>query len=425
MSLNQHLPRLLRSATMRRVSLNTVWLLVGRLSSQGLLFLFSILVARALGEVGLGQYAFITSVVFVGNMLTTFGMDTLLIRDIARQEQSAPLAGALVIQLALSLLFIFVVYLSANFLPNQNVATATALRIYSLALLPMAFFTVFTAALRAHERMDLFLIVGLVTAVTQTGGAFFLLQQQSNLYHLAWLLVIVQILGAAVGGWLCYQHLLGFTFNWPRLTTNQLQQSLRLGLPLALLTACTVFYRRMGIFALSTLADDATTGWFSAAMRLVEIGRMVPYALFGALFPVLARRETAVSSPPQHRHTLTLLGLLAEMAAIAALLWLFAAPLITWLYGSSYAPSISALRILAWSLPPFAAAMALSVQLIAQQRERFVLAVTGVTLLGTAVALYLVIPHWGLSGAAWTLIGSETLQTLLLLAAPQLRNRLA
>lgn len=415
MNLSQHWFQLFKSATAQRISRNSIWLLLGRLGSQGLLFLFSVLTARALGEAGLGQYAFIAAILFVGNMITTFGMDTLLIRDIARQNQaaSASTAAALVIQLTLSLLFILIAYLGADFLPHQAPTTIAALHVYSLALLPMAFLTIFTAVLRAHERMALFLVVTMITAVIQTGGAFLLFQFQGGLLQLAWLLLLVQIVGAVSGGWLCYHEFPTFSFHWTSLNSHNLYEAVRIGLPLALLTTCTVLYRRMGIFALSTLTNDASTGWFSAAMRLVEVGRMLPYALFGALFPVLARQKLDIPTT-SHRRLIALAGLLMVMTGTAAGLWLLAAPLITWLFGENYAPAIPALRILAWSLPPFTTAMALSMQLIAQDQERLVLGVTGLTVVGTAVALRNAIPIWGVTGAAWTLVLSETVQTLLL-----------
>ena len=84
------------------------------------MLIFTILVARYLGDAGLGQYAFIAAVMFVGNVISTFGMDTLLIREIAarRSADTPTLTAALLIQLALSLLFISIIFLTAADYPT-------------------------------------------------------------------------------------------------------------------------------------------------------------------------------------------------------------------------------------------------------------------------------------------------------------------
>ena len=57
--------------------------LAARLGAQALGLLFTAVLARALGEAGLGQFAFISAVLLIGNAVTTFGLDTLLIREVA------------------------------------------------------------------------------------------------------------------------------------------------------------------------------------------------------------------------------------------------------------------------------------------------------------------------------------------------------
>ncbi|MCA9926088.1 MAG: oligosaccharide flippase family protein, partial [Anaerolineales bacterium] len=90
-----------KSPPFPRITQNAFWLLLARLGGQALMLLFTVLVARRLGEVGLGQYAFIAAMLFVGNVFTTFGMDTYLIREIARAEREpfAPIGRALQLQL--------------------------------------------------------------------------------------------------------------------------------------------------------------------------------------------------------------------------------------------------------------------------------------------------------------------------------------
>jgi len=138
--------------------LNSLWLLIARLGSQAALALFTILIARQLGSAAFGEYAFVVTIVFIGNMVTTFGTDMILIRDIAARHDYSRLAPSLIIQLSLSALLIAVTFFAT---------TLAALKIYSLSLIPLAFFTVFTSMLRGQQRMDLYAILGMTTAVMQ------------------------------------------------------------------------------------------------------------------------------------------------------------------------------------------------------------------------------------------------------------------
>ena len=151
----------------RRVRLNSIWLLLARLITQAALVMSTVLIARTLGVAVFGQYAFVAALIVLGNVVTTFGTDTLLIREVARDRRdSTSLVGAaLWLQLALSASWLIVVVMGAQPLIDQSGDALLALKIYSLSLLPLAFFTVYSAVLRAHERMDLYLLLSAVAAV--------------------------------------------------------------------------------------------------------------------------------------------------------------------------------------------------------------------------------------------------------------------
>ncbi len=63
---------------------NSTWLLLARLTAQALAILFIAITARKLGLDDYGHFAFIASILLIGNTFTNFGTDTFLIRDTAR-----------------------------------------------------------------------------------------------------------------------------------------------------------------------------------------------------------------------------------------------------------------------------------------------------------------------------------------------------
>ena len=192
----------------------STWLLLARISTQAIGFVFTVLVARFLGEAGLGQYSFISAIIFLGNTAASFGMDALLIRELAGQKndrQTRDLLGSAIwLQLILSITFLIALQLLANQLPLSTIGTVTALRLYSLALIPLSFFSVFSAALRAAERMDLFFAANLTSGLLQIVlGALFLLSG-AGLVEISILLFLTQTWAALHSGWLCYKYINSF-----------------------------------------------------------------------------------------------------------------------------------------------------------------------------------------------------------------------
>jgi O-antigen/teichoic acid export membrane protein len=398
------------------LTLNSFWLLLTRLGTQALMIVFVGVVARRLGGAGLGQYAYVASLVFIGNAFTTFGTDTLLIREVAQtgHTRTPVFPASLWIQLGLSALWLFGVAVAGAAVPGQSSETLLALNLYSLALIPMAFYTVFSATLRAYERMDLFLLLNLCISLLQTGGAALVLTTHASLLALCALLLAVQTVTAGLAGVACAFLLPGFTWHW-RVTRAELSVVLRAALPLAGLSILAIVSQRLNILMLSTITGDAATGWFSAAARVVEGLKIGHYAVLGALFPVLARgmRPDGAERPRFNAgqalrpSLIRLLGLAAGMAlAITAL----AGPLVPLIYGPRFEPSIRALQILVWSLIPYTLTAVISLRLVASGAE-------GVVLKGTAAALALsfglyalLIPRFGLMGACWGMLAAECVQ---------------
>src|ERR1051325_7216698 len=178
-------------------------MIVSRFSAQALAILFTILLARRLGNAGFGEYAFVAALIFVANALTTFGTDMLLIREIAGKHDFSRVSSALWIQLLLSVVFIAAAWLGGSYLPNQSHSAIRALQIYSLALIPLAFFTIFTILLRGQQRMDVYTVLNLAASAVQVGVVLVFMKRGSNVVALSILLLYVQVIAAVLAGILC------------------------------------------------------------------------------------------------------------------------------------------------------------------------------------------------------------------------------
>jgi O-antigen/teichoic acid export membrane protein len=396
-----------------RLRQNVSWMLVSRLGAQALAVLFNILLARSLGRTGFGQYASLAAILFIANALSTFGTDMLLIREIAVSGVSSRLRSALVIQLVLSAGLIAVVWAFGPLLPGLGQDGVLALRIFSLALIPLAFFTVFTTALRGVQRMDAYMLLSLALAAGQMSV---FLVRRPGLTAISLVLLGVQAVGALLAGMMCSLAIPGFWTHWG-LRVGSVWSLLRDTAPMAGLAVLTIVYQRLIVLMLLALAGPAPVGLYSAASRMIEPIRMLQVAALTAVYPVMAQ-EALLRPRADRPPTRGILRLLLAAATAAALALFLAAPvLVSLLYGREFAASAGSMRILAWSLIPFAVNTFSSLSLLAARRE----AAAGRALSAAVIVLLLIglwqIPPSGPQGAAWAVLSAESVQCVFLLVS--------
>jgi O-antigen/teichoic acid export membrane protein len=406
-----------------RLSSKSIWLLGSRVGSQLGLAIFTILVARTLGSTGFGEYAFIASVVFIGNVLTTFGTDMLLIREIASTKDHSNLSAALFIQLGLSTAFVSIVYIASALVPAQEPAAVATLRIYSLSLFAQAFFTVYTTALRGRQHMRAYSVLNTITMAAQLLVALLLYWMHGSLLQLAVLLLAVQLFSAILAGLACKVVLPNELHLWS-LKFGTLRPLMKASAPIALLGALGVLYQRFSLLLLPGLAGTAAAGWFSAGARLVEAAKTGHGAALTAIYPMMA--ETHAQRPDRWSRAFRIPGVILLGGGLigAVALYMLAAPLVLLLFGSGYLASIPVVRILAWILVPYAINSFLTLALLAHHEERTI--VQGLTL-STAILVTLTVwwaPLAGALGAAGAALCAETAQALFLVATDLWRGRI-
>lgn len=393
----------------KRLGWDSTWLFAARLGTLALMVVFTALLARRLGSAGFGEYAVLAATIFIGNMLTTFGTDMLLVREIAAGGNLAHLPAALLLQLGLSAGFVSLVIFGAPLLPNLDVSAVLALRIYSLALFPLAFFTVCTSAMRGSGQMGAYAALGLAGVILQAAGAAGL--PGLNIISLAAWLLGCQLLVTILAGWLCYNRIPGFSLAW-NFAEPDLPGLFRASAPVALLAMLGMLYQKLSIYMLSGLAGAALTGWYAAGTRALEASKSAHLSVFTALYPAMARAEPESDGAFRQARA----ALLGGAVLIALVLSLAAAPLVTLLFGANFAPTIPALRILAWVLVPNTINTYLTLACIAAKKERRVAVALSASLLALVLLNLWWIPRLGLPGAAWSALAAESFQALLLLA---------
>ncbi|HKZ70017.1 MAG TPA: polysaccharide biosynthesis C-terminal domain-containing protein, partial [Anaerolineales bacterium] len=323
------------------------------------------------------------------------------------------LPPALALQLGLSTVCVAAVFIGAPLLPGQSPESVHGLQLYSLALLPLAFFTVFTTALRGKQRMDLYTILNLLVSLGQLLGVWLFVQPGSSVRVVAACLLVTQVAAAVLAGSLCAVYIPDFWRAW-RFSFSAVLALARASAPIALLGLLGMTYQKLSVYMLATLTGAAMTGWFSASMRVVEAFKLIHLALFGALYPAMSQARQTKSAQSEATFRASGRSLLAVSTTAVLGLFAFASPLVASLYGPTFEPSIPALRILAWTLIPYTINTYLSLSFLAVGRERRVARALFASLLALTILNLWWIPVGGLVGACWAALAAEIIQSIFL-----------
>ena len=365
---------------------NSFWLLSARVTVQVLSVIFSAIVVRKLGVDEFGQYAFIASLVLIGNTFSSFGTDTFLIREIARTGTVGDIASrSLALQLFLTLL-----YLGAMlFIPRSG------LMIFSFTLLPLTLISVNGAVFRAFGRMDLSAYIGVFSNILQVIAALL----SRDLITLCYFLLIQHLIVMS----------LSYALSRGSLPTYNLFQPVdfrpifRPVLPFATLTIFFVIFHRLGVISVSLLLGDSSTGFFSSAARVVDGLKFGHYSILGALLPAIS--SGTVRSWQNFRKAFFLL--LSSSFVLAFFTTVFSRYIVLILFGAEFEDVSGYLSLMVWSLLPYTVSSFISYALIARGHETQVVKTALISVLISIVLYFGLIQTNGLVGAIWATVLGE------------------
>jgi O-antigen/teichoic acid export membrane protein len=172
-------------------------------------------------------------------------------------------------------------------------------------------------------------------------------------------------------------------------------------IPLGAGVLLSALYFRIDVFFLERFHGIEIVGLYNAAFRIVDALRLFPGAALAVAYPLLCAATDV-------RPLLRLTGVVAASSlVVAGGVFLAAPPLLTLIYGNSFAIAAPPLRVLALAIPLFFINYALTHQLIAWGQQRAYVT-TAVAALTVNISLDLLwIPRWQMTGAAAATVVTE------------------
>jgi O-antigen/teichoic acid export membrane protein len=418
----------------RTVAKNSLVPMALSLINKAIDFAFAMLYVRLLGPVGTGQYAFVVAIYGFFEIISRYGLGTLLTRDVAadKEQSSRYLTNVMVLRTllwaaSLPLLALVVLgYRGVESIPWLNATgiglqETQAIAIFAVAMLFANWADALSSLFYAFEKMEY--PAGLTNAIALfkvTLGALVLLlgwgyvglalvSLVMNILQVLWLYILVRT-----------------TLFRPQWQPDRALQRWMLNVsgPLMINHLLATIFWRIDIWILRPLAGAASVGLYSVGLKYLDGLNIVPSVFTMAVFPLMSRYARQDNSNLLRAYILSLRLLVLVSLPIAMMITLLAQPLV-WLVGGAQYLNVPesihlfgrdfaylggsdlALRVIIWSIPIGFANSVTQYVLIAVDQQRYLTRAFILGVVCNVVGNLLVIPRFGYVGAATVTILSE------------------
>lgn len=392
-------------STVQRIAKNTGVLLVAQVASYLLAFFYMMYIARYLGAAGFGILSFALAFTGIFAVLADIGLQTLMVREVARNKSLARkyLANVTLMKIILVTITFGLIVLTIN-LMGYPAETIKVVYLLALSVVFSAFTGMFYSIFQAYERMEFQAIGQMLNAALILGGVIFAMRVGLSVIGFASLYVIANIIA------------LGYSFAVMKLKFSNpasasatkvmefdrsfWKPTIKQALPFGLIALFAAIFYSIDTVMLSFMKGDAVVGWYSAAYRMVLVLLFIPAAWGSAVFPVMSKfyitsHDSLRLSFEKSVKYMTMLGIPIGVGTT-----LLAQRFILLIFGIEYMPSVIALQILIWSVVIVYVAGSVGALLQATNNQMVLAKILGIwTFIGVTLNL-IFIPRYGYIAAS-------------------------
>jgi len=397
----------------RRIAVNLLTLLVMQAINFFVQFIYTIYLVRYLGTIGYGRFSFALTFVQMFSSIMLLGLDTLIVKEVSGRREIADkiLANVLGIQTIASILFFGIIFTIINIMAYP-METKMTVYVFGISIIIYSIVQSFLFMFRAFEKMQYeavgTTIAGLINILL---GFYIIFSKRGNIVDLAFAYCISNIFFLVYVIVICWKK-----FFFPKIIMDFVTwiNLLRSSIPFGLGSIFYLMYSKVDTIMLSKIHGDAQVGAYNAANKLVNIFLFFSVAFYGSIFP-------AISS--LYKNSFDSLKLVTEKVCkyisiivfpIAIIVCFLAGKIINYLYGERFILSVNTLRILIWIIVITYLGNNFAYLLISSKKSNMYALFSGVGLILNITLNILIIPKYGLIGAAIVSVSTSLVVTWLI-----------
>jgi len=391
---------------------NVFWLTVGQVGSRLIRAVIIIYAARVLGAAEYGLFSYILSIAALFTVFSDIGINQILTREAAQHSDrrlhyfSTSFWIKIFLFLLTAILIIFVV---PSFSKIEKMANLVYFAAFIVIFDGLREFC--AAFFRAKEKMELeaLAIISTNAAITILGFAalYLLTTSQSLLFSYT----TATALGAFVA-------VIALKDEFKKIISffdkKLVKPIIGAAWPVALVGIIGALMLNTDIIMLGWWRTAEEIGFYSASQKIIQLLYAFPAILAGAIFPTLSRLVSQKDNQKVKQ--------LMELGVIAVILiglpmaiggFMLSGPLIKLVYGDQYLPTVPVFQILIFTVLIIFPATLIGNSLLAYHKQKKLAVYMGIAATGNIVFNAILIPFYGIIGAAIATIATQLLSNSL------------
>lgn len=391
---------------------NIGWLFFDKILRMGVGLLVGVWIARYLGPEQFGLLNFATAFIGLFGAIAGLGLQGIVVRDIVRDPETArlTLGTAAVLQLVGGLVAYLLILGTIAYLRPDDVLARTIVAILGATMLikasEMATYW-FESQVQSKYTVWVQNGVFLVFAGVKVG----LILSHAPLITFVWAMLAEAIVIAVILAVVVAQR--GPKLASLRASSERAKTLLKDSWPLILSGLSIMLYMKIDQIMLGQMIGDEAVGIYSAATRISEVWYFIPMAVVASVFPAIL--EAKIRSETQYLARLQkLYDFMVLMSLAVAIPMTFLSDTIIWLlFGAAYAEAGTVLAIHIWASVFVFLGVASSRWFLAENQQWLNLQRTVIGAIANIALNLVLIPKYGVTGAAVALVFSQALASWL------------
>jgi len=397
-----------------KIAKNTIVSTLAEIVNKVISIYLYIRLANYLMDSGFGQFSTIVTLCVFFQIIASFGLDKLIIREISKNVKTTYeyLKNSLKIKLVLGLGAYFLL-VGCILLMHKPEIVVLGTVLYGLCIFFINVSDSYMAVFNAHERLEINSFILVIVKLFIFSLVLTFIHFNAGLIQVLSAFLIGEIIRTGLFVFIFHVKLAKKVKSRTCATINKFK-ILKKATPFVIVNIAWVIYMKIDIIMLSTIKGDQAVGWYSAAAILL-IGLMFISRCYTlSVFPALSRyaRDSKELLSFSWNKSVKFLFLISFPLAVG--IYLLSDRIIALLYDvTAYSNSINALKILIITLPMFFTNSINMFLFYALEKQK---QATNIVLTCTACNIILnviLIPKYSFVGAAYATLFAQALNVSL------------
>ena len=390
---------------------NTTWLIGGQIFRLIVSFFISTISTRYLGPSNFGIINYISSYISFFTSIIGLGINGVIIYELVnhREENGTILGTAIVFRLITSIIctaafFVVVWYADGGDKTTMVVAVLQAIQLPFLCLDTINYWY------QSNYQSKYPVMVQTLGYVITSVYKVFLLATGKSVEWFAFAMTLdISVIGIAY-------LVLYWKQKGPRLrfSAGTAKYLLKISGPFILANVMSVAYSQMDrVMIKQMLRSSAEVGLYSAALNICVLISFIPIAILESGRPLVVEAKAQNDELYQLRFRQLSASILWICALYAMGVTVFARLIIWILYGEAYMGAATCLQIAVWYTLFSYVGSAMHLWLLCEHQNKYVLLFCTMGAVGNFIVNFLLIPTWGINGAAFATLLTQVLANLI------------